>query len=484
MGLARLPWNGSRGSIGRSRRVREAIVGTRGMSGAEHRRGGRPSTAPATSIDRPAARAGRDVLQRERHEPDYSILIAAIALAAIGILMVYSSSAVRAYISRDDTFAIVGPQIVWGVVGLLVMVLTMRLDYRVLRLASLPGYLAAIVLLVMVFLPDFNRVVGGSARWLVVGPLPAIHPAEIAKLGLVIYLAHWLANRGPLVKGLRSGTMPFLLIAMPIIGLVFLEPDLGTAFVIAIAAFGLFFLAGASLWQFAVMGAVGAIGVLLVGLRGYQADRIRTFLDPWADPLGAGFHTIQGLLALGLGGLFGSGLGESKLAGGLYLPNAWNDFIFAIIGEEFGFVGAVVVIGLFLVLAYAGLRTARRAPDAFGALLAAGITIWLCFQAFINIAVVVALLPVTGITLPFVSAGGTSLVVSFAAVGVLLSVSRETIEPGAARPEAGLPRMSAAARTATERRADATADRRRGNGRPHLPGPRGGGSASTPRRRR
>jgi cell division protein FtsW len=484
MGLARLPWNGARGSIGRSRRVREAIVGTRGMSGAEHRRGGRPSTAPATSIDRPAARAGRDVLQRERHEPDYSILIAAIALAAIGILMVYSSSAVRAYISRDDTFAIVGPQIVWGVVGLLVMVLTMRLDYRVLRLASLPGYLAAIVLLVMVFLPDFNRVVGGSARWLVVGPLPAIHPAEIAKLGLVIYLAHWLANRGPLVKGLRSGTMPFLLIAMPIIGLVFLEPDLGTAFVIAIAAFGLFFLAGASLWQFAVMGAVGAIGVLLVGLRGYQADRIRTFLDPWADPLGAGFHTIQGLLALGLGGLFGSGLGESKLAGGLYLPNAWNDFIFAIIGEEFGFVGAVVVIGLFLVLAYAGLRTARRAPDAFGALLAAGITIWLCFQAFINIAVVVALLPVTGITLPFVSAGGTSLVVSFAAVGVLLSVSRETIEPGAARPEAGLPRMSAAARTATERRADATADRRRGNGRPHLPGPRGGGSASTPRRRR
>ena len=157
-------------------------------------------------------------------------------------------------------------------------------------------------------------------------------------------------------------------------------------------------------------------------------ERIRAWLNPWQDQLGASFHTVQGLLALGLGGVFGSGLGESKLAGGLYLPNACNDFIFAIIGEEFGLVGAVTVVALFVVLAYAGIRTALRAPDTFGALLATGITAWLCIQAFINIGVVVALIPVTGITLPFISAGGSSLIISFAAVGILLSISRETVE--------------------------------------------------------
>jgi len=222
----------------------------------------------------------------------------------------------------------------------------------------------------------------------------------------------------------------------------------------------MFFVAGARLWQFAAMGAAGALVTLVVGLRDYQVERIRTFLDPWQDPLGTGFHTIQGLLALGLGGIFGSGLGESKLAGGLYLPNAWNDFIFAIIGEEFGFVGAVTVVALFLVLGYAGIRTALHAPDTFGALLAIGITAWLCLQAFINIGVVVALLPVTGITLPFISAGGSSLIISFAAAGILLSISRETVE--------------------RNEETDAPADRGRRNGRSHLPGSRRRGLAGTP----
>jgi cell division protein FtsW len=235
----------------------------------------------------------------------------------------------------------------------------------------------------------------------------------------------------------------------------------------------MFFSAGASLVQLGAMGVIGFVGVLFVGLRDYQIERIRTFIDPWADPLGTGFHTIQGLLALGLGGIFGSGLGESKLAGGLYLPNAWNDFIFAVIGEEFGFVGAGLVIGLFVLLAYAGIRTALRAPDTFGALLATGITAWLCFQAFINVAVVVALLPVTGITLPFISAGGSSLVVSFAAVGILLSISRETLER---RPNAGATvraeTRGEARKGSAARRSDAAADRGRGNRGTHLPGPR------------
>jgi cell division protein FtsW len=447
--------------------------------------------AAARPSGRPAARAATDVLRRERHQADYSILLAVVALAATGILMVYSSSAMYAYTARDDTLAIVGPQIFWGALGLLVMVVVMRIDYRWLRLVSVPAYIAAIVLLVLVFVPSLGRVVGGSARWLVLGPLPAVHPAEIAKLALIVYLAHWLANRGTLVSKFRAGMVPFLIVAVPVIALVFKEPDLGTTIVITLTAFTMFFVAGASLFQLGAMGAAGIGVVVLVGLKDYQLERIQTFLDPWADPLGTGFHTIQGLLALGLGGLFGSGLGESKLAGGLYLPNAWNDFIFAIIGEEFGFVGAGLVIALFLLLAYAGIRTALRAPDTFGALLAAGITAWMCYQAFINIAVVVALLPVTGITLPFISAGGSSLLVSFAAAGVLLSISRETIEPPprGAKPEAGRsdgrtaePRKPEA-RKAELRRTDEVADRGRGHRGTYLPGAGRRDRSSPPTRR-
>ncbi len=437
----------------------------------------RRTTTSTSATARPASRPGADVLRRERHQADYSILLAVIALAAIGILMVYSSSAMYAYIQREDTLGIVGPQIFWGALGILVMLTMMRLDYRWLRMVSVPGYAIAVILLVLVFVPGLNRVVGGSARWLVLGPLPGVHPAEIAKLALIVYLAHWMANRGKRIGGFRSGTVPFLIIAVPVIALVFKEPDLGTTVVITLTALTMFFVAGASLWQLGAMGGIAVTGVLLVGLKDYQLERIRAFIDPWADPLGAGFHTIQGLLALGIGGLFGGGLGESKLAGGLYLPNAWNDFIFAIIGEEFGFVGAALVIGLFVLLAYAGVRTALRAPDTFGALLAAGITAWLCFQAFINIGVVVALLPVTGITLPFISAGGSSLLISFAAAGILLSISRETVER-----ERVTQRTTKPEPTAAKRRTDEAADRGRGHRGSHLPGARRRDVAASPNR--
>jgi cell division protein FtsW len=404
------------------------------------------------ALPRPAARPRPGNLQRERHQPDYLILIAVVALGAIGILMVYSSSAMKAYLSTDGTFGIVGPQIQWAALGLVAMLVMMRVDYRYLRLASVPGYVISLVLLVLVFVPSLGIVVGGSARWLKLGPLPALHPAEFAKLFLVIYLAHWLAKRGPDIKGLRTGTLPFLVIVAPIVALIFREPDLGTTIVVTLTAFTMFFVAGANLVHLTAMAALAVASAAMVGLRGYQMARIETWLDPWSDPLGKGFQTVQGLLALGLGGLLGSGLGESRLAGGLFLPNASNDFIFAIIGEEFGLLGTSFVVGLFLLLAYAGIRTALRAPDTFGALLATGITAWLCLQAFINIAVVVALVPITGITLPFISAGGSSLVISFAAVGVLLSISRETVERGTWN--------------------HAPADRGRRHGRAHLPGSR------------
>jgi cell division protein FtsW len=403
---------------------------------------------------RPPVRRAASTLKRERHQADYSILVAVIALTAIGILMVYSSSAMKAYLRDDDTLSIVGPQIGWAVLGIAAMIGMMKVDYRYLRLVSVPAYIVALVLLVLVFVPSLNVVVGGSARWLKIGPLPALHPAEIAKLALVIYLAHWLAKRGTRIRGFWSGTVPFLVILAPILALVFKEPDLGTTMVIGLTAFAMFYLAGANMIHIAGLVGLGMVAIVAVGLREYQFLRIQAWLDPWKDPQGKGFHTIQGLLALGLGGLLGAGLGESRLAGGLFLPNASNDYIFAIIGEEFGLIGASIVICLFVVLAYSGVKVALAAPDTFGALLAAGITAWLCIQAFINIGVVVALIPVTGITLPFISAGGSSLTISLAAVGILLSISRETVERGTWN--------------------DAPADRGRRHGRAHLPGPRRG----------
>jgi len=409
-------------------------------------------TAIARAI--PATRQKVGEVRRERHQPDYVILVAVVGLVAVGLLMVYSSSAMASYIQNEPTFKEVGPQMVWAAVGLIGMAITTRIDYRYWRLLSVPMYAVAVILLAIVlFVPSLNYVVAGSARFLRIGPLPLFHPAEFAKLALIVYLAHWFAKRGGSVHEFWRGTAAFLVITAPVVLLVVREPDLGTSAVIALTGFAMFFIAGANLAHLLALGSSAVVGaVAVIATHPYQLDRIRAFINPYSDAQGAGFHTIQGLMALGLGGVFGAGLGESRLAGGLFLPNAYNDFIFAIIGEEFGFIGAGIVIALFVLLAYQGIRIALAAPDTFGGLLAAGITAWVCIQAFINIGVVVALVPVTGITLPFVSAGGSSLAITLTAVGILLSVSRETVEKGTWN--------------------DASADRGRGHGRAHLPGPR------------
>jgi cell division protein FtsW len=288
-----------------------------------------------------------------------------------------------------------------------------------------------------------------------------MHPAELAKLAMVIYLAHWLARRGSKTRSLKEGLLPFLVILGGLIFLVFLEPDLGTTGVIALTGIVMFFVAGGRLVHFAVLVPAGAAAVAVaVSLSSYQMERVRAFLNPWADALGSGHQTIQGLLALGMGGATGIGLGQSRQPGALSLPQAQNDFVFALIGQELGFIGALVVIALYLLLAYRGMRIALGAPDTFGALLATGITAWLVIQAFINIGVVVVLVPITGITLPFVSAGGTSLLISFVAVGILLSISRETLSRGTwndADSDRGRwhrrPRLSGAGRRAVPARA-------------------------------
>jgi cell division protein FtsW len=418
----------------------------------------------ATPIKRaPAAAPILRGPQRERHEPDWVLLLTVVALAALGILMVYSSTGAASLIDKDP-FATVGPQAFWGVLGSVLMIVIMRLDYRYLRVVSVPGFILALVLLVVVMLPPLGPIrpieFGGSARWLQIGPLPAMHPAEFAKLALVVYLSHWLARRGSRTASFSDGLVPFLAILGVVVALVFMEPDLGTTGVLALTGLTMFFVAGGRLRHFAVLMPVGVAAVALaVSMSDYQMQRVRAFLDPWADAQGIGHQTIQGLLALGTGGATGIGLGQSRQPGGLSLPQAQNDFVYALLGQELGFIGALVVIGLYLLLAYRGLRVALGAPDTFGALLATGITAWLVIQAFINIAVVLVLLPITGITLPFVSAGGSSLLVSFAAVGILLSISRETLARGTFN--------------------DADPDRRRWYRRPRLPG---AGRRATPTR--
>jgi len=399
---------------------------------------------------------------------DHLLLVATVALVVIGLLMIYSSAGVAAAVENGgDPFIAALPQLGWSALGLLAMIFFYQLDFRYLRLGSVVAYLIGLALLVIVLLPaigPFRPIMsGGSSRWLEIGPLPSMHPAELVKLALVIYLAHWLARRGSQVSGFFSGTLPFLLIAGPAIALVALEPDLGTTIVLGLAALTMFLVAGGSVLQVLLLVPVGLAAVVLyVQSNDYQMDRVRVFLDPWSAPPEKAFQTVQGVLALGRGGIFGVGLGESSRPGGLALPNAHNDFIFALIGQELGLIGASLVIGLYLLFAYRGIRIALAAPDTFGGLLAAGVTAWLIFQALINISVVVVLIPITGIPLPFVSDGGSSLVVSFAAVGILLSISRETLPRGTWN--------------------DAHPDSGRGYGRSYLPGP--GGTSLTLRARR
>ncbi len=398
---------------------------------------------------------------REAHEPDYIILVTVMALSAIGILMVYSASAIPSYRLSQNTFQLVAPQVLAGLLGIGAMFVLMRIDYRYLRIASVPLAVLALVLLLIVLVPLPGPLKGlvvsvnGSARWLHMGPfLPDIHPAEVAKLALVVYLSHWLATRGKGIRSFWKGSVPFAIIVIPFLLLVVREPDLGTTSVIVLIAFSLYFVAGANYFHLVLAGLAGIGGGTLVVLAGsYPLQRIQTLFDPWAHAAGSGYQTVQGLEALSAGGLFGTGLGNDPI----WVPQNVNDFIFSVIAQEMGLVGGAVVIGLFIAFTYAGMRTAIRAPDTFGGLMATGITAWICFQALINIGVVVAVVPVTGITLPFVSAGGSSLTVSLAAVGILLSVSRETVERGWS---------------------SATSDSGRGYGGTYIPGSRRGPIAS------
>jgi cell division protein FtsW len=355
--------------------------------------------------------------------PDLWLFGAVVALCSVGVVMVYSASAIIAIDRFHDPFFFLKKQLVWAVIGFGGLWVALRLDYRRLERFVVPLLVLSFVLLVLVLIPPFGQVINGTRRWFRAGPA-SFQPVELAKFALVLYLAAFLSRRREQMASFGQGLLPPLLVAGLMAGLTMAQPDLGNSVALAILTLVLAFLAGARVLHMAAiaLAALPVVGVL-VWLRPYRWRRMLAFVNPWDDPQGSGFQIIQSFLALGSGGWLGLGLGESKQKL-FYLPEPYTDFIFAIIGEELGLAGAVVVVGLFAVLIWRGLRVGLRAPDAFGSFVALGLTVMLATQILVNLGVVTGALPTKGLPLPFISFGGSALLTTMFSAGVLLNISQ------------------------------------------------------------
>lgn len=349
---------------------------------------------------------------------DRWLLAATVILATVGILMVYDSSVAIALRDFGDPYYFVREQVKWLVLGFIGFAIFSRFPYSAFRQFAVPILIGTLVLLLAVFIPGFGVHALGARRWLNFG-LFVVQPAEVAKLAMVIYLSAWFSTKE---KGRLAA---FLLLTGMVVGLVLLEPDMGTATTILLTALSLYFLSGAPIGHF-----LAIIPVLLVGLGGlaiaqpYRLRRVTTFLNPDLDPLGSSYQIRQILLALGSGGLFGVGLGKSRQKYE-YLPEANTDSIFAILGEETGFIGATIVVLLFLFLVWRCFKIARRIQDPFGKLLALGVGSWIGIQAFVNIGSMVAIIPLTGVPLPLISYGGSNLIITLSALGMVYNISKK-----------------------------------------------------------
>jgi len=348
-----------------------------------------------------------------------------LGLVVLGLLIVYSSSFALGLLAFNDANYFVARQALWAAIGVVLLVTLMRLDYRWLRSISPLLMLVAIVALMAVLVPGIGLERNGAQRWITLGPLPPAQPSEFAKLALIIYVSAWLAGKGTYIQSFALGFAPFVIMVGLVAGLILLEPDTGTAAVVVLTTVTLFFIAGASMTHLAALLSIGSVtAFLLIISAGYRADRLIAFVDPGDDPSGVGFHTLQLLIALGSGGVGGLGLGASRQKF-FYIPNSHTDGVFAIVGEELGFIGAIAVLILFGALIYRGFRVILRTRDEFGALLATGIVCWIAYQALINVGGITRAIPMTGIPMPFLSYGGSALAALLAAVGILLSISRQ-----------------------------------------------------------
>ncbi|MGM0902091.1 stage V sporulation protein E [Mesobacillus maritimus] len=355
--------------------------------------------------------------------PDFILLIVTFSLLAVGMTMVYSASAIWAEYKFDDSFFFAKRQMLFAVVGIIAMFFIMNVDYWTWRTWAKVILIVCFVLLVLVLIPGIGNVRNGSRSWIGVGAF-SVQPSEFMKLAMIAFLAKFLSEKQKQITSFKSGLLPSLGLVFTAFALIMLQPDLGTGTVMVGTCVVMIFISGARVMHFVYLGLLGAAGFVgLIASAPYRMDRITSFLDPWKDPLGTGFQMIQSLYAIGPGGLFGLGLGESRQKF-FYLPEPQTDFIFAIIAEELGFIGGSFVLLLFSLLLWRGVRIALGAPDLYGSLLATGIIAMIAIQVMINIGVVTGLMPVTGITLPFLSYGGSSLTLMLMAVGVLLNISR------------------------------------------------------------
>jgi len=355
--------------------------------------------------------------------PDFILVIVILALLSLGLIMVYSASAVWADYRFDDSFYFAKRQLLFAIIGLIAMFFIMNIDYWTWRSWSKVILITCFVLLIAVLIPGIGNVRNGSRSWIGVGAF-SIQPSEFMKLAMIIYLAKFLSENQKNITSFKKGLVPSLGLVFTAFALIMLQPDLGTGTVMVGTCLIMIFVSGARIVHFIGLGLIGLAGFVgLIAAAPYRIKRITAFLDPWEDPLGSGFQTIQSLYAIGPGGLFGLGLGQSRQKF-FYLPEPQTDFIFAILAEELGFIGGAFVLLLFALLLWRGIRTALNAPDLYGSFLAVGIISMVAFQVMINIGVVINLIPVTGITLPFFSYGGSSLTLMLMAMGILLNISR------------------------------------------------------------
>ncbi|MBU8877724.1 stage V sporulation protein E [Bacillus sp. FJAT-29790] len=359
----------------------------------------------------------------KRTTPDLILVIIVLMLLTVGLTMVYSASAIWAEYKFNDSFFFAKRQMLFAAVGIFAMFFIMNIDYWTWKTWAKVIIIICFVLLLLVLIPGIGNVRNGSRSWIGVGAF-SIQPSEFMKLAMIAFLAKFLSERQKLITSFKKGVVPSLGIVFLAFGLIMCQPDLGTGTVMVGTSVVMIFISGARIRHFLFLGLLGLLGFAALVLSApYRIKRITSFLDPWEDPLGSGFQIIQSLYAIGPGGLFGLGLGQSRQKF-FYLPEPQTDFIFAILSEELGFIGGSFVILLFALLLWRGIRIALGAPDLFGSLLAVGIVAMIAIQVMINIGVVTGLMPVTGITLPFISYGGSSLTLMLMAIGVLLNISR------------------------------------------------------------
>jgi cell division protein FtsW len=353
--------------------------------------------------------------------PDVMLLGLTVVLTVAGLVAVYSASFVIALARFGDPNYYILRQLVFctvGVVGLLVM---MRTDYRILRSLAVPLMIATIGMLFAVLI--IGQEAGGARRWIGVGEI-TVQPAEFAKLTIIIYMAAWLSSKGANIRSFEQGLIPFVIILGLVSGLIMLQPNMGTTFIICVITVVMFWTAGASFLQMSALVSLGGVLMaILATVEGYRMNRVTAFLDAESDPQGTGFQTLQSLIAMGNGGIDGLGLGASR-SKFFYIPESHTDGVFAIVGEELGLIATVTVVVIFMLFMVRGYQIAGRARDDFGMLMATGITTWIVAQALLNIGGITRVIPLTGVPLPFLSFGSNALVAVLLAVGVLLSISR------------------------------------------------------------